>query len=33
MSEEESTESLRRSVVKLFTGMKEPNYYRPWELA
>jgi S1-C subfamily serine protease len=33
MTEPESTESLRRSVVKLFTVMKEPNYYRPWELA
>jgi S1-C subfamily serine protease len=24
---------LRRSVVKLFTVIKEPNYYKPWELA
>src|SRR5580704_8990819 len=31
MAEAESTESLRRSVVKLFTVLKEPNYYRPWE--
>jgi len=23
---------LRRSVVKLFTVFKEPNYYKPWEL-
>ncbi len=26
------TETLRRSVVKLFTVIKEPNYYKPWEL-
>jgi S1-C subfamily serine protease len=26
-------ETLRRSVVKLFTVVKEPNYYKPWELA
>ena len=25
-------EALRRSVVKLFTVVKEPDYYRPWEL-
>ena len=24
---------LQRSVVKLFTVVKEPNYYKPWELA
>src|ERR1043165_2707139 len=28
----DSTESLRHAVVKLFTVVKEPNYYRPWEL-
>ena len=33
MAEVDSTESLRKSVVKLFTVLKEPNYYRPWELA
>jgi S1-C subfamily serine protease len=33
MAEAESTESLRRSVVKLFTVVKEPNYYKPWELS
>jgi S1-C subfamily serine protease len=27
------TDTLRRSVVKLFTVIKEPNYYRPWELS
>jgi S1-C subfamily serine protease len=27
------TETLRRSVVKLFTVIKEPNFYKPWELA
>ena len=26
-------ETLRRSVVKLFTVVKEPNYYKPWELS
>ena len=33
MTEADSAESLRRSVVKLFTVVKEPNYYRPWELS
>ncbi|MBX3158112.1 MAG: trypsin-like peptidase domain-containing protein [Deltaproteobacteria bacterium] len=33
MVESESTEALRRSVVKLFTVVKEPNYYKPWELS
>jgi S1-C subfamily serine protease len=28
----EITEMLRRSVVKLFTVIKEPNYYQPWDL-
>ena len=28
----EVTETLRRSVVKLFTILKEPNYYQPWNL-
>jgi S1-C subfamily serine protease len=28
----EVTETLRRSVVKLFTVVKEPNYYQPWDL-
>ncbi|HET9620280.1 MAG TPA: trypsin-like peptidase domain-containing protein [Kofleriaceae bacterium] len=28
----EVTETLRRSVVKLFTIVKEPNYYQPWNL-
>src|SRR5262245_33529398 len=32
-SKETQTEILRRSVVKLFTVIKEPNYYKPWELA
>ena len=32
MADAEPTESLRRSVVKLFTVITEPNYYRPWEL-
>jgi S1-C subfamily serine protease len=27
------SDSLRRSVVKLFTVVKEPNYYKPWELS
>lgn len=26
-------ETVRRSVVKLFTVLKEPNYYQPWEMA
>src|ERR1051325_9254219 len=29
----DSTESLRHAVVKLFTVIKEPNFYKPWELA
>lgn len=29
---EELTETLRRSVVKLFTTIKEPDYYQPWDL-
>jgi S1-C subfamily serine protease len=33
MAAPESPETLRRSVVKLFTVVKEPNYYKPWELA
>ena len=33
MVDVDSTETLRRSVVKLFTVVKEPNYYKPWELA
>ena len=28
----EITDTLRRSVVKLFTILKEPNYYQPWNL-
>jgi S1-C subfamily serine protease len=28
----ELTETLRRSVVKLFTVLKEPKYYQPWDL-
>jgi S1-C subfamily serine protease len=28
----EITETLRRSVVKLFTVIKEPNFYQPWDL-
>ena len=28
----ELTETLRRSVVKLFTVIKEPKYYQPWDL-
>jgi len=31
MSEAETTETLRRSVVKLFTVIKEPNHYQPWD--
>jgi S1-C subfamily serine protease len=27
------SETLRRSVVKLFTVIKEPNFYKPWELS
>jgi len=30
--ERASTDDLRRSVVKLFTIIKKPNYYHPWEL-
>lgn len=33
MSEDPQPDALRRSVVKLFTVIKEPNYYKPWELA
>lgn len=33
MSAADSPEMLRRSVVKLFTVVKEPNYYKPWELS
>lgn len=33
MTEATPTETLRRSVVKLFTVIKEPNYYRPWQLS
>lgn len=33
MPDPDSTEALRRSVVKLFTVVKEPNYYKPWELS
>jgi S1-C subfamily serine protease len=32
MADAEITETLRRSVVKLFTVVKEPNYYQPWDL-
>jgi S1-C subfamily serine protease len=32
MADAEVTETLRRSVVKLFTVLKEPNYYQPWDL-
>src|ERR1041384_7451930 len=32
MADAEITETLRRSVVKLFTVLKEPNYYQPWDL-
>jgi len=32
MAVDEATDSLRRSVVKLFTVFKEPSYYKPWEL-
>ena len=27
------SDALRRSLVKLFTVVKEPNYYKPWELS
>ncbi len=30
---ESLSETLRRSVVKLFVVLKEPDFYRPWELA
>jgi S1-C subfamily serine protease len=33
MPEDELGDRLRRSVVKLFTVIKEPNYYQPWEHA
>jgi S1-C subfamily serine protease len=29
----EGSDELRRSVVKLFVVVKEPNYYKPWELS
>src|ERR1044071_671201 len=32
MADAEITETLRRSVVKLFTVLKEPNYYQPWDM-
>jgi S1-C subfamily serine protease len=32
MAVDEVADSLRRSVVKLFTVFKEPSYYKPWEL-
>jgi S1-C subfamily serine protease len=32
MADAEVTETLRRSVVKLFTVLKEPNHYQPWDL-
>ena len=32
MADAEITETLRRSVVKLFTVIREPNYYQPWDL-
>jgi S1-C subfamily serine protease len=32
MADAEITETLRRSVVKLFTVVKEPNHYQPWDL-
>lgn len=33
MGEPEVADALQRSVVKLFTVLREPNYYKPWELA
>ena len=33
MAKAQSAEKLRRSVVKLFTVIREPSYYSPWELA
>src|SRR5215468_584131 len=33
MVDTDLAEVLRRSVVKLFTVIKEPNFYKPWELA
>jgi S1-C subfamily serine protease len=33
MADAHLTETLRRSVVKLFTVIKEPSYYQPWELS
>jgi S1-C subfamily serine protease len=32
MADAEVTDTLRRSVVKLFTVVKEPNQYQPWDL-
>jgi S1-C subfamily serine protease len=32
MAKVDLAETLRRSVVKLFTVLKEANYYKPWEL-
>jgi S1-C subfamily serine protease len=32
MADDLDEEMLRRSVVKLFTVVKEPNFYKPWEL-
>ena len=32
MAKVDLAETLRHSVVKLFTVLKEPNYYKPWEL-
>ena len=32
MADAEVTDTLRRSVVKLFTVIKEPNNYQPWDL-
>ena len=32
MAKADIAETLRRSVVKLFTVIKEPSYYTPWEL-
>jgi S1-C subfamily serine protease len=33
VADEEQADTLRRSVVKLFTVIKEPNHYQPWELS
>src|SRR5678815_364522 len=32
MADADVTETLRRSVVKLFTVLREPNHYQPWDL-